>query len=53
MNIPVSSVMRNVTMHVTVSGVRTLRVRLWLAVWILRLAALVAGCGIRVDTETP
>ena len=48
--IPVQKVMRQVTMNVTVTGIRIWKVRLTLGVWLIRLAAVVAGVGIRIDT---
>jgi hypothetical protein len=50
MNLPASAAMRNVTMNVRVTGLRTLRVRMWFAGKLLLLAAWVAGCGIEIDT---
>jgi hypothetical protein len=41
--------MRNVTLVVNVTGVRTWKVRLWCAMHLLRLAAHVAGCGLRIE----
>lgn len=47
-NMPVSRVMKKVTMVVHVTGVRTWRVRLWLGTQLMRLAALTMGCGFEV-----
>ena len=44
-----ASVMRNVTMEVRITGVKTLRVRLWLAKRLIRLAAIVAGTKVEIS----
>ncbi|HYH39913.1 MAG TPA: hypothetical protein VD860_16955 [Azospirillum sp.] len=44
---------RSVTINVKVTGVRRLRARLWLAEKLFRLGAVVAGCGIEIDTGEP
>lgn len=49
--VPMSVVARRVTMHVTMTGVRRFTLRLRLATQLLRLAAWVAGFGIRIDME--
>jgi hypothetical protein len=51
-DIKAGSVMRNVIMRVSVNGVRTFRLRLWLGVQLIRLAAVAMGCGIQVDYES-
>ena len=48
-NVPISSVTPNLTVHVRVTGVKTWRVRLWLAMRLIRLAARVAGVGLRIE----
>lgn len=47
--IAMSTVMANVTLSVKVTGVRANHVRVWVGLRLLRLAALVMGCGIRLD----
>lgn len=46
--VPAASVMRDVTMTVEVTGLTVWRLRLWLGLQLMRLAARVIGCGIRV-----
>jgi hypothetical protein len=41
--------MRQVTLVVNVTGIRTWKLRLWLGLRLFRLAAFVAGCGVRFD----
>jgi len=51
---PANVITKNVTMHVEVIGVRALRVRIWLAAKLIRLAARIAGVGIEfkgIDTD--
>lgn len=48
-NVHVPSLMNAVTMNVTLTGVREWRIRLWLGVKLITLAARVIGCGIVVD----
>lgn len=50
-SVSMGSVMRNVTMKVRVTGVHTFRIRLWMGGLLIRLGAVVMGCGIQVDTE--
>jgi hypothetical protein len=47
LRVPIAAVTKDITMHVEVTGVRVWRVRLWLWIQLLRLAALVAGVGIQ------
>jgi hypothetical protein len=49
--LPAAKVMRDVTMNVTVTGVSTWRIRLWLGGLLIRFAALVMGCNISMDRE--
>jgi hypothetical protein len=49
-NIPVSRVMHKITMQVNVTGMKTWRVRMWLGVQTMKLAALIMGCNIEVKT---
>lgn len=46
---PMRNAMRNMTLNVNFTGVRRWRVRMWAAVQLVRLAAYVLGCGIKVD----
>lgn len=50
-NVPVQSVMRNITLHVNVTGVQTWRVRMWLGLQFIKLAAFTMGCGIEVTQK--
>jgi hypothetical protein len=49
--VPIADVMKRVTMQITVTGTTRWRIRLWLAGWILKLAARVAGCGLEVHSQ--
>lgn len=48
-DVPMSQVMKDATFVVALTGVRAWRVRVWAGVLLIRLAAYVIGCGIRVD----
>ena len=48
--VPMTRITRDITMNIEVTGVRVWRVRMWLAVKIMRLAAWVAGVGIKIET---
>jgi len=53
-NVPASAAMKQVTMtvNVKVTGLRVLRVRLWVACRLIRLAALAGGFGIRFEEQS-
>lgn len=42
---------KNVVMNVTLHLTREFKVRYWIAVWLIRLAAWVLNCDVRVETE--
>jgi hypothetical protein len=46
-----SRICRDITLHVSVTGLRVFRARWWLALRLLRLATWVGGCGLKVDVE--
>jgi hypothetical protein len=46
-----SEVMRGYTINVTVTGLRTMMFRLWLATRIFRFGAWVAGVGIQFNAD--
>lgn len=48
---PSAKIMRDVTMNVTLTGVLTLRIRLWLGGLLMRFAARVMGCGFRMERQ--
>ena len=50
-NVPVQSVMRNITLHVNVTGIQLWRLRMWLGIQCLKLAALVMGCGMEITQK--
>lgn len=53
-NLHLPSAMQNVTMHVRITRERQFKVRLWIAIRLMKLATHVLGCGIDVETvETP
>ena len=47
--IKAGDLMKRVTLHVRVTGMRTLKIRLRIAILLMRLAAKVAGMGIQVE----
>lgn len=49
--VDMAEVMSGLTMQVQVTGVRMLRVRLWLGLRVLKLAAMIMGCGIAVSLD--
>lgn len=49
--VPMAMVMKNMTMNVTIKGVRLHRFRIWAGVQLMRLAARVIGCGFNVNLE--
>ena len=50
-NVPASTVMSNVTMHVEVTDTRVLAIRLKIGTLFIKLAALVFGCSVEVDVR--
>ena len=50
-SVNVNQVMRNVTMTITLRGVKTFKFRLWLGGKLLALAGRVIGCGIQIENE--
>jgi len=51
MEINAGSLMPRMTLHVHLSGLRVLRIRLWAAGKLIALAAWVAGCGLEISKE--
>lgn len=51
LQLPMSHVMKRTTLVVTLTGIRTWKVRLWLATHLMKLAARTLGCGFRVDYD--
>ena len=49
-NVPIQPLMRNVTLVVNVTGVRTWKVRMWCAMRLFKLAVRIAGCNLRIET---
>jgi hypothetical protein len=49
--IPISRVTKEVTMHVSVTGFRSFKLRLSIAKILIRLAAFVAGMGIEIKIQ--
>jgi len=49
--LPAARVMQQVVLSVELTGIRTWKVRLTLGVWLIKLAAFVMGCGVRVGLE--
>lgn len=52
MSIPASKITENVHMTVTLSGMKSWRVRMWLASKLVALAGLIAGFSVDVNVET-
>lgn len=48
-DVPLSSVMKNMTLHVNITEVRSNKLRIWLGVKLIYVAALVMGTGFRVE----
>ena len=53
LTLPVSDVLRRCTLNVRVrlTGLRIFALRVWLGTRLIRLAALVLGCNIAIETE--
>jgi len=49
LNVPITSVVKNITLTVNVSGLRVWRWRVWLGLQLIQLAARVMGCGFRLE----
>lgn len=49
--LPMKECLRELTLTVEVSGIKTAKFRLWLGGLMLKLAARVIGCGIEIKTE--
>lgn len=49
-NIDAVKAMKSLYMHVSIFRTRELRLRLWLAKWLIRLAALVINCELEIYT---
>lgn len=47
--VPLGSIVRQMTMQVEITGARTWSYRLRFAMWLIRLAARVIGCNVRVE----
>lgn len=50
-NVNVNDAMKNVTFKVKLKGVNVLKVRLFIGIRLLMLAAFIIGAGIEFDTE--
>lgn len=48
-NVRAASILRDVTLHVKLKGLRVLRMRIWLGTKLVMLAALVMGCNIDIE----
>lgn len=51
-DVPIGLVMRGITLHVRITGLRIWRVRMWLGMQLLQCAARIMGCGIRVEVDS-
>jgi hypothetical protein len=50
-NYPIRKAVKNFTLTVNISGLRAWRCRVWIGVRLIKLAALVIGCGFHVDNR--
>lgn len=50
-SIPMSTVMRQMTLSIRITGAKTAAARMWLGAQIMKLAALVIGCQIEITTD--
>lgn len=48
MTIDMAHVARRATVTIRIAGPARFRVRLWIASWLIRAAAAVAGCGCKI-----
>lgn len=51
MNLPLSRVTKDLTIHVAITGLAVFKLRLWIAGRLLYLAAWILQCGIKIDIE--
>lgn len=51
-SIPASGLAKHVTVTITVTGLPIMRLRWWIAGWLLQAAAWVAGCNLHIDLAT-
>lgn len=49
--VPIQPLMHHITLNVQVTGQTTWRIRQWLGIKLLVLAARVMGCNLQVDTH--
>ena len=49
---PITNVTKNLTLTLTLTGVRSWQARVWVGTQLIRLAARVMGVGFRVETDT-
>jgi hypothetical protein len=47
--IPISSIAKNMTMNVKVTGLARFKIRAWIAIKLIRIAACIMGVGITVE----
>lgn len=50
--VPMSDLMRRMTVNVTITGLAIARWRLWIGMHIIRLAVCVIGCGLKIEPPT-
>ncbi len=50
-DIPMSDAMRQLTLSFRLTGVRIAAARLWLGCQVIKLAALIIGCGVEIETK--
>ena len=50
-NYPVTSAVKNMTLNVNVTGLRAWKWRVWIGLRLIRIAALIIGCGFHVERD--
>jgi hypothetical protein len=50
LTIKISDCMRKVTLKVRITGLNVLKVRLFFSTQLIKLSALIAGCGLDIET---
>jgi hypothetical protein len=51
-NVNAADAMKNITMTVRVTGMQQVKIRTWVGCQLIRLAAVVMGCGMVIHTQT-
>ena len=46
-----ADIMARTTLYVNITNVRTLKIKLTIALWFIKLACWIAGCGIKIEDD--